>query len=38
MNIKQLDEWARINNRSIKVNNGKECGISSEDYAVGELK
>ena len=36
MNIKQLDERARINNRAILVHSGKLVGFINEEYYVGK--
>ena len=33
--IKELDEWCRLHNRSIKSSHGQLKGFSSDSYEVG---
>lgn len=34
MNIKELDDFCQLNNKSIVVNKGMVTGITSNDYGV----
>ena len=36
--IKHLDIHCRLNNRNIKINNGKLCGFGNDGYYVGRLQ